>query len=150
MGCCFLPQVLLAILASSLGPALARRWTLKRVLLAGLSADLLAMTLLTLSRPKQDFPRAAYGILLVATGSLGFGFGAAVMALNTYAEKLSPGREDRAVLVLNALLGASGCHRCKPAAPSALFIVERAAGRIGWMLWGRDLHAQTRDDYAAG
>ena len=105
-GMMFIPQVLLAILASSLGPVLARRWTLKRVLLAGLSADLLAMTLLALSRLLQNLPEAAYGVLLVATGLLGFGFGATLMALNTYAEKLNPGRENRAVLVLNALLGA--------------------------------------------
>src|SRR6516225_5073187 len=104
-GMMFIPQVILAILASSLGPSLARRWTLKRVLLAGLSADLLAMTLLALSRLLQDFPGAAYITLLVATGALGFGFGATVMAANTYAEKFSPGRENRAVLVLNALLG---------------------------------------------
>jgi MFS family permease len=62
------------------------------------------MTLLALSRLIQDFPGVAYSTLLVATGSLGFGFGGTVMALNTYAEALSPGREDRAVLVLNALL----------------------------------------------
>jgi MFS family permease len=101
----FIPQVILAILASSLAPRLARSWTLKRVFMAGLSADLLAMILLALSRLLQDSRGAAYGILLVATGSLGFGFGAAVMAMNTYAEKFSPGRENRAVLVLNALLG---------------------------------------------
>jgi MFS family permease len=105
-GMMFIPQVLLAIIASSLGPVLARRWTLKRVLLAGLSADFLAMTMLALSRLLEDFPGTAYGVLLVATGLLGFGFGATVMALNTYAEKFNPGRENRAVLVLNALLGA--------------------------------------------
>lgn len=105
-GMLFLPQVILAILASSLGGTLARRWSLKRVLQAGLSADLLAMTLLAASRLLVDVPDAAYGLLLVATGSLGFGFGAAVMAMNTYAQKLSPGREDRSVLALNALLGA--------------------------------------------
>ena len=104
-GMMFIPQVILAILASSLAPRLACRWTLKRVFMAGLSADLLAMILLALSRLLQDSQGAAYGILLVATGSLGFGFGAAVMAMNTYAEKFSPGRENRAVLVLNALLG---------------------------------------------
>jgi len=37
----FIPQVILAILASSLGPRLAQRWTLKNVLLSGLAADLL-------------------------------------------------------------------------------------------------------------
>jgi len=101
----FIPQVILAILASSVAPRLAHRWTLKRVFLAGLSADLLAMILLAVSRLLQDSRGAAYGVLLVATGALGFGFGAAVMAMSTYAEKFSPGRENRAVLVLNALLG---------------------------------------------
>ncbi len=101
----FIPQVILAILASSLGPSLARRWSLKRVFLIGLSANLLAMTLLALSHWLQDSRGAAYSILLVATGALGFGFGSDVMAMNTYAEAFSPGREDRAVLVFNGLLG---------------------------------------------
>src|SRR5215211_7139981 len=35
----------------------------------------------------------------------GLGFGATIMALNTYAETLFPESADRAVLVLNALLG---------------------------------------------
>jgi fucose permease len=103
-GLMFVPQVILAILASSLGPSLAGRWTLKRVLQAGMSADLLAMMLLALSRPLQDVPAVAYGVLLIATGALGFGFGTVVMALNIYAEEFAPGREDRAVLSLNALL----------------------------------------------
>src|SRR5262249_37352713 len=47
----------------------------------------------------------AFGILLLATAALGFGFGATVMALNTYAEAFFPETVDRAVLVLNALLG---------------------------------------------
>ena len=38
-GVMFIPQVILAILASSFGPALARRWTLKRVLQTGMCAD---------------------------------------------------------------------------------------------------------------
>ena len=48
-GLMFIPQVILAILASSLGPALAQRWSLKQVLQAGLSANFLAMTLLAFS-----------------------------------------------------------------------------------------------------
>jgi MFS family permease len=126
-GMMFLPQVILVIFASSLGPRLAHRWTLKRVLLAGLSADLLAMTLLALTRLLQDFPGAAYGILLVATGSLGFGFGATVMAANTYAEKFSPGCEDRGVLVLNALLGAG-------TAVAPLFVAIVIALNAWWLL----------------
>jgi MFS transporter, FHS family, glucose/mannose:H+ symporter len=42
---------------------------------------------------------------VVATGALGLGFGATVMALNTYAEGFFPQRADGAVLALNALLG---------------------------------------------
>jgi fucose permease len=105
-GMMFIPQVILAILASSLGPRLARRWTLKNVLLSGLAADLLAMTLLAFSQRLQDSPGSAYAILLLATGSLGLGFGTVVMATNSYAQEFSPGRENRAVLILNALLGA--------------------------------------------
>src|SRR5262249_28900957 len=66
-GMMFIPQVILAFFASSLAPGLARRWTLKRVFLAGLSADLFAMILLALSRLLQDSRGAAYGVLLVAT-----------------------------------------------------------------------------------
>ena len=105
-GMMFIPQVILAILASSLGPRLARRWTLKNVLLSGLAADLLAMILLASSHWLQDSPATAYAILLLATGSLGFGFGTVVMATNTYVQAFAPGRENRAVLILNALLGA--------------------------------------------
>ena len=50
-------------------------------------------------------PDAAFGLLLIATGALGFGFGATLMALNTYTESFFPARSDRAVLALNALLG---------------------------------------------
>ena len=105
-GMMFAPQVILAVLAASLGPRLARRWTLKNVLLSGLAADLVAMTLLAFSHWLQDSPGSAYAVLLVATGSLGFGFGTVVMATNTYVQEFSPGRENRAVLILNALLGA--------------------------------------------
>ena len=73
-GLMFVPQVALAIVASSLGASLARRWTLKRVLQAGVGADLIAMSLLAASRLLIGVPEAAYGVLLVATGSLGFGF----------------------------------------------------------------------------
>jgi MFS transporter, FHS family, glucose/mannose:H+ symporter len=104
-GLMFLPQVLMAILSSSVAPRLAQRWGLTRVLLFGLGSDIAATLLLAASRLVSTHPGTAFGMLLVATGALGFGFGAALMALNTLAEKLSPGREDRAVLTLNALLG---------------------------------------------
>ncbi len=104
-GAMFLPQVVLAILASSLAPALARRWTLKHVFMVGLAFDLVAMVLLALSQLLVRSPDLAYGVLLLATAALGLGFGATIMALNTFAQEFFPGRADSAVLAMNALLG---------------------------------------------
>src|SRR2546427_1788858 len=104
-GAMFLPQVVLAILASSLAPAFALRWKLKRVFLLGLGSDLVSMALLAISNLFISSSSLAYGILLFATAALGLGFGATVMACNTYAEEFFPGRADSAVLALNALLG---------------------------------------------
>jgi MFS transporter, FHS family, glucose/mannose:H+ symporter len=104
-GAMFVPQVVLAILSSGLAPKLARRWSLRRVLLVGFAANIVSMALLALTRLLLGAPDVAFGMLLVATGALGLGFGATVMALNTYAETFFPGRADAAVLALNALLG---------------------------------------------
>ena len=105
-GAMFLPQVILAILASSLAPAFARRWHLKRVFLLGLGSNLVSMILLALSNFLMSSTSLAYDTLLLATAALGLGFGMTVMAANTYAEEFFPGRADSAVLALNALLGA--------------------------------------------
>ncbi len=104
-GTMFIPQVVLAILASSLAPKLARRWSLRGVMLFGFACNIVSMTLLALSRLLVGVPDTAFGVLLIATGALGLGFGATVMALNTYAEAFFPQRTDGAVLALNALLG---------------------------------------------
>jgi MFS transporter, FHS family, glucose/mannose:H+ symporter len=104
-GTLFVPQMVLAILSSALAPALARRGSLRRVLLAGLACNTLAMIVLAMSRLLIGAADAAFAALLVATGALGLGFGATVMALNTYAESFFPRQADGAVLALNALLG---------------------------------------------
>src|SRR5947199_8510983 len=104
-GTMFVPQVVLAILASGLAPKLARRWSLRRVLLVGFAGNIVSMALLALTRLLLGAPDVAFGVLLVATAALGLGFGATVMALNTYAETFFPQRADGAVLALNALLG---------------------------------------------
>jgi MFS family permease len=103
-GAMFIPQVVMAVLASALGPRLARRVALRGVLLVGLCGDLVSMALLALSPLLMD-TSAAFVLLSVATGALDLGFGAAVMALNTLVEGFFPGRADGAVLALNALLG---------------------------------------------
>ena len=104
-GTLFLPQVVTAIGASLLGGAAARRFTLKRVYLAGLGADLVSMALLLVSQLCTGTKPLAYGLLLVATGFLGVGFGLVVPSLNTFAADFHPDGVDRAVLALNALLG---------------------------------------------
>jgi MFS transporter, FHS family, glucose/mannose:H+ symporter len=104
-GAMFIPQVVLAILAAGLAPKLAERFSLRWVLLVGLTANFASMTLLALSRLLLGAPDIAFVVLLLATAMLGLGFGATVMALNTYAEGFFPERADRAVLALNALLG---------------------------------------------
>ncbi len=104
-GIMFLPQVVTAVAASLLGAELARRITLKRVYLLGLTASLTAMVLLIASVFVQHDRSAAYPLLLVATAFLGTGFGLTVPALNSYASAFHPAAVDSAVLVLNALLG---------------------------------------------
>lgn len=103
-GGMFIPQVVLAILASAFGSRLARRFGLRTVLMLGLCGDVTAMALLAIS-PLLIGTQAAFVLLCVATGALGLGFGATVMALNTLVEGFFPASADGAVLLLNALLG---------------------------------------------
>jgi MFS family permease len=104
-GLLFLPQVITAISASLLGAELGSRLGIKRVYVTGLAASLLSMVLLIISSAFTSDKGLAFGLLLVATGFLGAGFGLAVPALNTFAAAFHPDAVDRSILVLNALLG---------------------------------------------
>jgi MFS family permease len=104
-GGLFIPQAIMAIVASLLGSALTRRLGLKRIYMLGLMANLSAMALLAVSRFLMQQQPVAYGLLLAATACLGVGFGFTVPALNTLAAAFFPTNVDRAVLALNALLG---------------------------------------------
>ena len=109
-GLMFAPQVCAAITAALLGagllwPGLTRRVSEKTVCLAGLLADLAAMVLLIASWGLAHAHPAGYVLLLAATACLGAGFGLTVPSLNTLAAAFRPDAADRAVLVLNALLG---------------------------------------------
>jgi MFS family permease len=104
-GNMFLPQVALAIAASLLGTRLARRISIKRVYLLGLACGTASMLLLLASTLVKANHAAAYPLLLAATALLGTGFGLTVPVLNTYTSVFNPGRVDRSVLMLNALLG---------------------------------------------
>ena len=60
---------------------------------------------LLLASQQAEGASAAMPILLTATALLGLGFGLTVPALNTFAAAFFPAHVDRAILVLNALLG---------------------------------------------
>ena len=104
-GIMFLPQVVSAITASLLGAALGRRISTKGVYLIGLACSLISMVLLIASTGVRTDQSIAYPLLLIATAFLGAGFGLTVPVLNTYSSVFHPDSVDRAVLVLNALLG---------------------------------------------
>jgi fucose permease len=104
-GALFLPQAATAITAALLGTRLAGRYRTKRVFVVGLGADLASMALLFISQFLIGAGALPYLVLLLATTSLGIGFGLTVPTLNRYAAALFPTAVERAVLYLNALLG---------------------------------------------
>jgi fucose permease len=104
-GSMFVPQAIMAILTSLLGAGLTRRLGIKPIYLLGLAADLVSMALLVSSQFVMSNGLVAYSMLLLATTSLGIGFGLTVPALNTFTAAFFPQKIDSAVLVLNALLG---------------------------------------------
>jgi MFS family permease len=104
-GGLFLPQALTAITSALLGASLSRRVGTRRLYLVGLAANFVSMLLLLVSAIVEHDQSVAYAILLVATASLGIGFGLTVPALNTFTAEFYPDGIDRAILVLNALLG---------------------------------------------
>lgn len=104
-GAMFVPQAVTAIAFSFLGAGLSRRLGTRTLYLAGLVANLMSMALLVVSTLFIDNESVAYPILLLATASLGIGFGLTVPALNTFTAAFHPDKVDSSVLVLNALLG---------------------------------------------
>jgi fucose permease len=95
----------MAVVSSLLGSGLRSRLGTKRIYLLGLRSNLLAMALLIVSRLAMHEHELAYGVLLAATACMGIGFGFTVPAVNTLAAAFFPNKIDKAVLVLNALLG---------------------------------------------
>jgi fucose permease len=104
-GAMFLPQAVTAITFSLLGAGLSRRVPTRTLYLLGLAANLVAMALLITSTFFTSDEAVAYPILLLATASLGVGFGLTVPAINTLTAAFHPDNVDSSVLVLNALLG---------------------------------------------
>ena len=86
-GSIFLPPFAGSVLASLLAPTLARRRSLKRVLLAGFGCNALSMATFALSATLTGMAELAFAMVLAATGLLGIGFGATLTAINAYAAK---------------------------------------------------------------
>lgn len=103
-GWLFLPQVAMAIAGSLALPALAARQPLKRILVAGVMSDTVAMALLVGSNAVRT-DGIAYPMLLLATACLGLGFGITLSTISTYAGAFMPDRRDVALTSLNVLLG---------------------------------------------
>ena len=104
-GAMFLPQAVTAVTSALLGASLAQRVGTRRLFLVGLAANVASMALLLLSAIAEHDHSLAYPLLLVATASLGVGFGLTVPALNTFTAAFYPDRIDGSVLLLNTLLG---------------------------------------------
>jgi len=104
-GAMFIPQAVTAVAASLVGASWSRKVGTRKVFILGLAANVVAMTLLVVSDVVMSDQTLAYGVLLVATASLGIGFGFTVPALNTFTAAFHPATIDSSVLVLNALLG---------------------------------------------
>ena len=104
-GMLFVPQAIMAIISSLLGPTLARSLGAKNVFLAGMLANLLSMGLLIASQFLMANQTTAYAVLLLATTCMGLAFGLTVPVINTCAAAFFPKTADRALLTLNTLLG---------------------------------------------
>jgi len=104
-GAMFVPQAVMAIVSSLLGPSLTHRIGARAVFQCGLVANLLAMLLLLASQFVAGNHLLAYAALLVATTSMGLAFGLTVPTINTFAAEFFPSKSDRAILALNTLLG---------------------------------------------
>jgi MFS family permease len=104
-GAMFIPQAVTAVTAALVGAQWAGRVGTRRVYLVGLVANLASMTLLVVSDAVMHRSGVAYVVLLVATATLGIGFGFTVPALNTFTAAYHADNVDGSVLVLNALLG---------------------------------------------
>jgi len=104
-GVLFIPQAVLAIISSLLGPTIARSAGAKMVFSAGLAANVVSMALLIGSQFVIGERIAAYALLMLATTFMGLAFGLTVPVINTCAAAFFPKTADRALLTLNTLLG---------------------------------------------
>ena len=131
-GSIFLPLFAGSVLASLLAPTLARRRSLKRVLLTGFGCNALSMATFALSATLTGMAALAFAMVLAATGLLGIGFGATLTAINAYAASFFPHRGETAITALHTLLGTG-------TALAPLIVSLLAEGGAWWLLPPRSL-----------
>ena len=115
------------MLASLLAPTLARRRSLKTVLLAGFGCNALSMATFALSASATGMGGLAFAMVLTATGLLGIGFGATLTAINAFAASFFPNRGATAITALHTLLGTG-------TALAPLIVTLLAEGGAWWLL----------------
>ncbi len=104
-GSLFIPMIVGAVMASFVGGVLAKRYTIKNVLLTAGVLNVIAMSLIALSEWQIDTPSFSYPLLLNAMAFLGAGFGANITALNPFAVHYFPDRASTALTALHSFLG---------------------------------------------
>lgn len=103
-GTIFLPQVALAVAGALAGGALARRFGLKALLVAGLAANALSQA--ALAGTAWLDPHAAFSSVLVGTASMGLGFGLLGAPLNGYPPQFFPRAAGSAIVAVHTMVGA--------------------------------------------
>ncbi len=101
-GSIFLPMIFGAIIASFAGGALAKRYTVKNVLLAGILLSAAAMFVFYSASLLTD---VRYSIMMLVMLLLGTGFGANITSLNPFAIHFFPDHASSAVTALHSCLG---------------------------------------------
>ena len=101
-GSIFLPMIFGAIIASFAAGALAKRFTVKKVLLVGIALSAASMAVFASA---AAFTEGRYSIMLLTMLLLGTGFGANITSLNPFAIHFFPNRGSAAVTALHSCLG---------------------------------------------
>ena len=125
-GLLFIPQVIMAIVASILGPSFVQRWGMRTVLRGGLFFNLLAMILIASSQLVMANHQLAFTLVILGTGLVGAGFGSTLPTINVYASNFFPKNSASALTVLHTLLGIGTAL--------APFLVTIFIKQLGWWM----------------
>lgn len=104
-GSLFLPMIAGAVASSFFGGILAKRYSLKLLLLIAVLFNVVAMACLAGGQWKLHDIAFTYPLLMTAMTFLGLGFGAAITALNPFVVHFFPKRSSSALTALHSCLG---------------------------------------------